>query len=234
MKQCNSILIDHLATSGQKAVADEILEFREVFVAPIHYAKVMAGAEYGFREKRQRQTRKPSNSPKEDELGKLLTFIERHLSITTTVKSQGDIVQLRKVVLTRITLLSARRGSEAAILLVTDWVQRHEWVEGVKLTKNHEALLRRYSVAFVKGKGDALLPVFFPANCTAALNMLADSNVREKAGVSKTNRCLFAYSEQSQDGLIGYNKNIYACPPAMRVMQIVTPILEKIDGLSLF
>ena len=32
------------------------------------------------------KTRKPSNLPKEDELGKLLTFIERHLSITTTVK----------------------------------------------------------------------------------------------------------------------------------------------------
>ena len=30
------------------------------------------------------------------------------------------------------------------------------------------------------------------------------------------------------------DKNIYACPPAMRVMQTVTPILEKIDGVSLF
>ena len=79
VKQCSSILIDHLATSGQKTVADEIREFREVFVAPIHYAKVMAAAEYRLWEKRQRQTRKPSNLPKEDELGKLLTFIERNL-----------------------------------------------------------------------------------------------------------------------------------------------------------
>ena len=253
-----------------------------MFVAPIHYAKVMAAAEYRLWKKRQRQMRKPSNLPKEDELGKLLTFIERHLSITTTVKSQSDFVQLRKVVLARITLLNARRGSEAARLLVMDWVQCHEWVEGAKLTASHEALLQRYSVVSVMGKGDALLPVFFPANCTAALNMLADSNVREK-GVSNTNRCLFTYSEQSQDGLIGYNeirnlckqigievitatgmrhrastafwsmdvseeeidcfmehvghhrnidKNIYACPPAMRVMQTVTPILEKIDGLN--
>ena len=45
----------------------------------------------------------------------------------------------------------------------------------------------------VMGKGDYLLPVFFHANCTAALNMLADSNVREKVGVSNTNRFLFAY-----------------------------------------
>ena len=110
----------------------------------------MAAAEYRLREKRQRQTRKPSNLPKEDELGKLLTFIERHLSITTTVKSQSDFVHLRNVVLARITLLNARKGSEAARLLVTDWVQHHEWVEGVKLNVSHKALLRRYSVAFVK------------------------------------------------------------------------------------
>ena len=35
---------------------------------------------------------------------------------------------------------------------------------------------------------------------------LADSNVREKAGVSNSNRFLFAYSEKSQDGSIGYNE----------------------------
>ena len=104
----------------------------------------MAAAEYRLREKRQRQTRKPSNLPKEDELGKLLTFIERHLSITTTVKSQSDHVHLRNVVLARITLLNAKKGSEAARLLVTDWVQHHEWVEGVKLNVSHKALLRRY------------------------------------------------------------------------------------------
>ena len=211
MKQCSSILIDHLATSGQKAVADEIREVREVFVAPIHYAKVMAAAEYRLRQKGQRQTRKPRNLPKEDELGKLLTFIERHLSITTTVKSQSDVVQLRKVVLACITLLNARRGSVAVRphyirLLVMDWVQRHEWVEGAKLMASHEALLQRYSVAFAMGKGDSLLPVFFPTNCTAALDRLADSNVREKAVVSNMNRYLFAYSEQSQVGSIGYNE----------------------------
>ena len=58
-------------------------------------------------------------------MGKLLTFIERHLSITAIVKSQSDFVQLRKVVLACITLLNVRRGIEAARLLVTDWVQRY-------------------------------------------------------------------------------------------------------------
>ena len=42
LKQCSSIMIYNFATSGQKAVADEIGEFSEVFAAPIHYAKIMA------------------------------------------------------------------------------------------------------------------------------------------------------------------------------------------------
>ena len=109
VKQCSSILIDHFATSGQKAVADEIREFREVFVAPIHYAKVMAAAEYRLREKR--QTRKPSNLPKDDELGKLLTFIERHLSITTTVRSQHRFIRNR--------LLTTQRASSYAYAVVS-------------------------------------------------------------------------------------------------------------------
>ncbi len=76
--------------------------------------------------------------------------------------------------------------------------------------------MRRYSVAFVMGKGDSLLPVFLPANCTAALDMLADSKVREKAGVSNTNRFLSAYSEQSQDGSIGYKEIRNLCKPASK------------------
>ena len=55
VKQCSSILIHHFATSCQKAVADEIRELREVFAAPIHYAKIMDAAEYRLREKRQRR-----------------------------------------------------------------------------------------------------------------------------------------------------------------------------------
>ena len=60
----SSILIDHFATSGQKAVAEEIREFREVFVAPIHYAKVMAAAEYRLRESDSDRTENRVTCPK--------------------------------------------------------------------------------------------------------------------------------------------------------------------------
>ena len=55
------------------------------------------------------------------------------------------------------------------------------------------------------GKGDSCQCSSLP-NAPQHSICLADSNVREKAGVSNSNRFLFAYSEKSQGGSIGYNE----------------------------
>ena len=134
------------------------------------------------------------------------------------------------------------------------------------------------------GKGDQLLPVFFPARCEAVLEMLADSTVQQRVGVSMSNKFLFAYTDASSDGAVGYNdirhlciqldiriitatgmrhrastalwgmtigesqidgfmehighqkqmdKNVCACPPALRAMKTVTLLLEEINRVSL-
>ena len=186
------------------------------------------------------------------------------------------------VVLVRITLLNERRSSEAARLLVTDWVQHHEGSNSPRATRRCCDVIR-WRLSWARET--------LSSQCSSLPNApqhsicLADSNVREKAGVSNSNRFLFEHSDKSQDGSIGYNeirnlckqigievitvtgmryrawtafwsmdvsaedidyfmehvghhrnidKNIYSCPPALRVMQTVTPILEKIDGVSLF
>ena len=114
-------------------------------------------------------------------------FIEKHLTITTTVKYPRAFAQLHKVVLARITLLNhISHCSGAARLIVPDWVQRHEWIEGAKLNVKQRVLLQRYSVAFAIGKRLSLTGIL-PHQLH-----LADSTVREKARVSHTNRLLFA------------------------------------------
>ncbi len=55
------------------------------------------------------------------------------------------------------------------------------------------------------GKGDQRLPFFFPVRCEAVLEMLADSAIRERVGVSMSNNFLFAYTDASSDGAVGYN-----------------------------
>ena len=170
VKQCCHILVDHHLTSGQKAVADEICEFRKVFASPIHYAKLTATAEYHLKEKRQRQNRKPSNLPDEADLSKLMSYIDDEVMRISTATSPREFVQLRKVTLACITLLNARRGSEAARLLVADWYESGEWIRGARLTSKHKELFESYSVALVMGKGE---PVFFPVKCEEALRPTA-------------------------------------------------------------
>ena len=191
-------------------------------------------------------------------------------------------MQARKVALAHVTLLNARRGSEAARLLLPDWKDRHSWIDRSQLSSTDKELLSRYSVAFVMGKGDQLLHVFFPARCEAVLEMLADSAIRERVGVSTSNNFLFTYTDASSDGAVGYNdirhpciqldikiitatghrastalwgmtisesqidgfmehighrkqmdKNVYACPPALRAKKTVTPLFEEINRVSL-
>ena len=110
-----------------------------------HYAKLMATAED------QRLNRKPDHLP-EGQLRELNTYLERELG-RIKITSTRSFVHARKVALAHITLLNARRGSEAARLLVRDWRERHSWIDKSRLTEEDYALLKKYSVAFVMGKG---------------------------------------------------------------------------------
>ena len=60
------------------------------------------------------------------------------------------------------------------------------------------------------GKGDQRL-VFFPARCEAVLEMLADSAIRERVGESTSNKFMFAYTDASSDGAVGYNDIRHLC-----------------------
>ena len=59
------------------------------FSSTTHYAKLMDKAEYQQKEKRQRQNSKPSHSPDEAELAKLMGFLDHELALTTVMTSTG-------------------------------------------------------------------------------------------------------------------------------------------------
>ena len=71
--------------------------------------------------------------------------------------SRADYVHLRKVVLTRLTLLNARQGSEPARLLIKDFKDQNCWVEE-GAAKN---LGSNYLIMFVMGKGVGQAPSLF-------------------------------------------------------------------------
>ena len=63
-------------------------------------------------------------------------------------------MHIRKIVLTRLTLLNAMRGSEPARLLMKDFKDRNSWI-GKGATN---VLSNNYTIMFVMGKGAGLDP----------------------------------------------------------------------------
>ena len=118
-----------------------------MFSSPTHCAKLMAIAEYQLKEKRQQQDRKPSHLPDEADLAKLMAFLDEELASTADITSTGAFVQARKVELAHVMLLNARCGSEAVRLLLSDWKDRHSWIDRSQLSSTDKELLSEYSVA---------------------------------------------------------------------------------------
>ena len=272
-----TVVVDHIVKNKLEEVK-EVERFQKVF--NLNYAKMFSTAEYQLKEKRQRDNRKPAALPDEKSLETLRRYLIAEINRATARKaamSRADYVHLRKVVLTRLTLLNARRGSEPARLLIKDFEDRNSWIEEGTATN----LSNNYTIMFVMGKGAGLVPVVVPKDCERALELLVNSKNRSVAGVNQTNKFLFAYTKDSTDNITGYNeimqicrkinipvitatairhrsstifwhmegideqkvnrfmehmghskdinKNIYAVPPVLSIMQTVVPVIERLD-----
>ena len=170
---------------------------------------MVSSAEYQLKEKR-RDNRKPAALQDEKSLETLRSYLIAEINKATAKKaamSRADYVHLRKVVLTRLTLLNARRGSEPARLLIKDFEDRNSWVEE-GAAKN---LGSNYLIMFVMGKGVGLVPVIIPEDCESALQLLVNSKNRAIAGISHSNKFVFAYTKDSTDNITGYNEIMQLC-----------------------
>ena len=179
--------------------------FQKVFHT--NYQQMFSAAEYQLKETRQRDNRKPAALPNEEDLERLRTFLNEDVSTNGSLPmeqvTRPIYIPLRKVVLTRLTLLNARRGSEPARMLVTEFNERHEWVP--------RGSGCRYEITFLMGKGTGLVPVLIPVECTRAMDILVDRQCRARAGVSGNNHFVFAYTKHSSDGTTGYNEIMSVC-----------------------
>ena len=95
--------------------SNQVEMFLKVF--NMNYSKIISRADYQLKENRQHQNRKPTALPDEEHLEKLRIYLIKQ--IDEAIKHTGPLtkvmyVHLRKVTVTRLTILNARRGSEPA------------------------------------------------------------------------------------------------------------------------
>ena len=92
--------------------------------------KCCTKTEYQLKETRQHDNRKPTALPNEEDLERLRTSLNEDVSSKSSLPieqvTRPGYIRLRKVVLTRLTLLNARRGSEPTWIVLTDFSERHE------------------------------------------------------------------------------------------------------------
>ena len=173
-----------------------------VKVFNLNYCKIFSRAEYQLKETRQRQNRKPTSLPIEEHLEKLRSYLRKEIKAAINRKStitKRRYVHLRKVIITRLTLLNGRRGSEASRILLKDFEERHDWI--VKGPQSN-----RYALAFIMGKGNGLVPVLIPKDCERGMDILTDPAARLAAGINIDNEFVFAYTQNSADNTTGYNE----------------------------
>ena len=130
--------------------------------------------------------------------------------LTKTLTKQ-QYIHLRRIVYTRVTLLNARRGSEAARMLIQDFSERSMWIKEDDLTVEDRALLDQFCVVYIMGKGTKLVSVLIPKDCERAMEILADSQVRGHVGISTDNKFIFGYTGMSEMGVIGFNEVKQVC-----------------------
>ena len=74
------------------------------------------------------------------------------------------------------------------------------WLNHVTLTRLdrvYRDFFRDLKVVYYTGKGKSFISVLFPKDVIGAMNKLADSSVRESAGVAKSNMYLFPHTKGS-------------------------------------
>ena len=208
IKKAANFLRGHFLITQEKDKSRQVSEFREIFQR--YYPRICSKAEYCLKEKRQRETRKPQALPNENNLQKLKTYLTNEIKKYSTlgIHSKKDYVHVRKVILARVTMLNARRGSEVCRLQMKDYEERNTWIEKKigHLSDEEQQLLQKYSVCYVMGKGNSLVPVLLAKSDEVALDLLVDIDIRISSGVDMGNDYVFANTAGSHDSITGYNE----------------------------
>ena len=206
LKFSSKFLESHFLITQQKELSRNISEFRSVLT--MYYPRIVSAAEYALKEKRQRESRKPASLPNEENLKELKSHLRQKIAKFSkeNIKSRNEYVQVRKTLLSEITLLNARRGSEVGRMTLKDYMDRDTWISVDKLSGEDMKIYKSYSVTFLMGKGNRLVPILIPRFCEICLNKIVDKTVRKMVGVSESNQFVFAYTENSDDSITGYNE----------------------------
>ena len=184
-------------------------------------------------EQRRNTLRKPQAMPVEEDVSKLRAFIlneMQKLSDDELMKwDHHDFVKMRNLIVSRLTMFNAKRGSEPARLTLQEWEEaaNNSWVDPqlVQTVKDplEKALFEQFKLAYQAGKGSKkLVPILIPIDTVKPIMKLIEQRIEVE--ISDANPFLFANTGTSLDHAVGWQ-----CIKA--VIKMMGPELEKPDLL---
>ena len=164
--------------------------------------QLFGDAYYQLNKNRLRKNRKPNELPLKRDMDKLRSFTKGQIQDITNQKNSNflqsnEFVNLRNCVCARLTLFNARRGGEAARMLISEFAEAREdeWInkQQPNLDALDQKLVKETKMAYIMGKGSkSLVPLLIPKDVWPAILLLVSSENREFVGVSSKNPYVFA------------------------------------------
>ncbi|XP_057298490.1 uncharacterized protein LOC130629354 isoform X2 [Hydractinia symbiolongicarpus] len=204
------ILLIHNQDADAKAIDD--------FLTVLELAKdhIFGEAQQAIHKKRQIRLRRPMALPLEDDIkalrGHILAKIKQITSDNFLMLDTSAYIELRDASCARLTLFNARRGGEAARLLLSEWedAKSDAWIDSQRVEAIEDPiekkLMSTLKITYQMGKGNfKLVPVLIPEDVQKALIMLADKKIRKDVGISDQNKYLFPSTQGSECHASGWH-----------------------------
>ena len=165
-------------------------------------------------EQRRQNLRKPGDMPLEKDLIKFRSYIiERTSKLASDNFQKWDrhnFIEMRNLLVSRLTLFNARRGGEPARMKLSEWkdAESNAWIDNQRVDcmmgPLEKELISDMKLAYQTGKGSRrLVPVLFPKDTLAPIQKLIEE--RDECDVSGDNPYLFPNTGLSNDHVIGWN-----------------------------
>ena len=162
------------------------------------------------------KARKPSSLPSQQSVKLVKNYIEGSINSILADYDIKKYATLRSLVVARLTLYNARRGEEAARMLLTEWddAKKGVWLpDDVEQVDDpaEKYLVGKFKIAYLHGKGRKYVPVLVPTDLVEAIDIL--SRDRLAFGIQEDNLFLFA-TKSLTSHCSGWHAVSYACKMA--------------------
>lgn len=208
---------------GNDEGAAEIDKFVAVFDMMKDF--IFGDAIYQVNYNRQVKLRKPSELPLDEDVAKVrqytCTTIQIIMDDPYLPWSSSKFIELRDLVVCRLTIFNARRGGEPARLTIKEWQDAMNglWVDEGQVESIidpvEKGLASQLKIAYQRGKGNArLVPVLITPDVVGPLNLLSEEEYRLHCGVRPDNHYLFACLQNSTSHVMGWHAVSSICQSA--------------------